>query len=102
MYKYAAFQRDTGSGNAFTQWGDSGGDPNWYVLQGHGPDQGYYALSGIIDARIMDGSQASIANALNIVYDPTNGTISCGSIWRVGGGPTDPGSGLFKAISGAN
>ncbi len=55
----------------------------WYWgLQSIGPDQTYLNMSGLL--RSNTTTRAIAAN----VYDPTNGTISRGSIFRIGGATT--------------
>jgi prepilin-type N-terminal cleavage/methylation domain-containing protein len=70
------------------QPGNFSGEPvvKWYVLRSSGPDND------------RDGGGASALNAVdsrhqfvNFVYDPTNGTISRGDIWRAGGAPVGNG-----------
>ncbi len=60
----------------------------WYMLFSNGPDQ----LSGFgatepefdLELRILE-SDSIPGNFLNVVYDPTNGSISTGNVWRSGG-----------------
>lgn len=52
-----------------------------YILHSVGPDGNYYNLGGVLAND--DISQLPFTMAL--MYDPTNGTISRGSIWRAGG-----------------
>jgi type II secretory pathway pseudopilin PulG len=58
----------------------------WYVLRSSGPDND------------RDGGGATALNSpnsrhqfVNYVYDPSNGTISRGDIWRAGGAPVGNG-----------
>ena len=101
MYKYVAHTSEDSGDSGFNLWGDDT-NPNWWTLQSHGPDQNYYNLGGIVQDYIQGGLETHINQANLMIYDPTNGTVSRGSVWRTGGSPTDPGSGLFKAITSAN
>jgi len=68
----------------------------WFILQSSGPDQTRFTLgSGGINPR-------SPENFLSTIYDPTNGTISRGSIYRAGGTPTGVGSFAFSMVAQAN
>jgi type II secretion system protein G len=74
--------------------------PRAWVLHSVGPDGAYYNLGGILSS---DGVDA-LPYTVDLIYDPTNGTISRGSVWRVGGmaysaRSSDPG---YKAGSGLN
>ena len=65
----------------------------WWVLQSSGPDQMRFTLgSGVITNPI---------SFRNRIYDPTNGTVSYGSIYRAGGSPVGPGREAFSIIQGA-
>ncbi len=52
---------------------------HWWILNSVGPDQIYPNMGGLLRT---DTTDAAVANH---VYDPTNGTLSFGSIYRVGG-----------------
>ncbi len=54
----------------------------WWIVNSVGPDQIYPNMGGLFRT---DATSAAIANH---VYDPTNGTISFGSIFRMGGTTT--------------
>jgi len=87
VYKYALFN-DTG----FAQ----SNDPvrgKWYYLESAGPDRFFHNMSGIL---LYIGNNTSLVGRL--IYDPTNGTVSNGSIWRVGGQKT-PYSGTTSATT---
>lgn len=70
----------------------------WF-LHSCGPDLTYYNLGGVLDSDFDE-----LTGAMNLMYDPTNGTLSEGSIWRAGGSsPANPGDyaaglGLRRAI----
>jgi prepilin-type N-terminal cleavage/methylation domain-containing protein len=55
----------------------------WYwILQSNGPDLTFLNMAGMLNA---SATEAAIANN---VYDPTNGTVSRGSVFRIGGQTT--------------
>jgi prepilin-type N-terminal cleavage/methylation domain-containing protein len=72
---------------------DSNSDfTEWYVLQSSGPDLNRHAIgSGLVNP-----SQPQIFRST--IYDPSNGTVSRGSIYRAGGSPTGVGSFAFWQI----
>lgn len=55
----------------------------WYNLESCGPDQHYHRIGSALNNASEASGRAVMAKTL---YDPTNGTISRGSIWRSGGG----------------
>jgi hypothetical protein len=55
----------------------------WFYLESSGPDRFYHNMSGVLYS--MTGNSPLVGR---LIYDPTNGTISNGSIWRVGGQKT--------------
>jgi len=74
-----------------------GGPALAYIMQSAGPDLNYYNLGGII------ANDREIDTPINLIYDPTNGTISFGSIYRTGGSASASanyaaGQGLVQAI----
>jgi prepilin-type N-terminal cleavage/methylation domain-containing protein len=72
-----------------------------YILHSAGPDGLYHNLGGVLsNERLPD-------DCLLLMYDPTNGTVSRGSIYRSGGAPQEGsdyagGMGLVRAIQIAN
>ncbi|MCX7018731.1 MAG: prepilin-type N-terminal cleavage/methylation domain-containing protein [bacterium] len=65
-----------------------------WIFHSCGPYSTYYNLGGVLSS---DGPD-QLMYALDMIYDPTNGTVSRGSIWR-NGGATSSGSGSYKAGS---
>jgi prepilin-type N-terminal cleavage/methylation domain-containing protein len=57
----------------------------WYHLESSGPDRSYHNLSGLF--QYVYGNNDP--NLGELFYDPTNGTISVGSLYRVGGEKKD-------------
>ena len=68
-----------------TMWGQPNDTQKaiWYLLESCGPD-GHYHRMGFPLNNV--GGAARIASTAKALYDPTNGTVSRGSIWRSGGG----------------
>ncbi len=67
-----------------------------WVFHSAGPDANYQNLGGVIaNDRLVD-----LPATLGLIYDPTNGTVSFGSIYRTGGERygNGYGSGLVAAI----
>jgi type II secretion system protein G len=64
--------------------------PRAFALQSSGPDGTYFNTGGILEHFTPD-------ETLDVIYDPTNGAISFGSIFRVGGDDTTPYGGGFQA-----
>ncbi len=93
-YRYTA--RNEGS-NA--NWDETGGlaKPKWWILESCGPDRTTHNLSGIILAPTDD--DAGLKEVLPTQYDPTNGTVSRGSVWRIGGQPCQPGRVFYRACT---
>ncbi len=67
--------------------------PTWYILESVGPDGHYHNLSGWLT------STYNVPRAHQMIYDPTNGTVSRGSIWRVSGAQKGLGKAFFEAAS---
>jgi general secretion pathway protein G len=86
LYHYMA--RNEG-GAATTDPGDE--PAKWWFLESCGPDRAYHSMSGIInqsdDKDVIKSTQ----------YDPTNGTVSRGSVFRLGGGNTPLGENFYRA-----
>ena len=66
----------------------------WYLLRSSGPDND------------RDGGGASALNQddsaedfVDFVYDPTNGTVSGGDLWRAGGEPLGRGADSVRLIA---
>jgi prepilin-type N-terminal cleavage/methylation domain-containing protein len=59
-----------------------------FTLQSAGPDGLYYNLGGVLATNRVLKSSTDIY-ILDLMYDPTNGTVSRGSIFRTGGSPQE-------------
>jgi len=64
----------------------------WWILESCGPDRAYHNLGGILTS-----SSGNFPTILSAMYDPTNGTVSQGSVWRVDGQKTPLGLDFFNA-----
>lgn len=97
-YWYQARQRNA------SNWGDPADErPTWWLLSSAGPDRhqhnaGTFFNSGGVSTST---SAAALQRTLKMIYDPTNGTVSRGSIWRLGGQPTGTGQVFAKALQQA-
>ena len=76
----------------YVTWGESGfamynenERAYWFHLESAGPDRHYHNMSGILFKTVPGGSGSPHPMLGRLMYDPTNGTVSTGSIWRVGG-----------------
>jgi len=74
--------------------------PLWYILGSAGPDSEAENLNSPMTTRPEDNN-ANRQFFLSIIYDSTNGTVSRGSLYRVGGTPTGSGVSFFHAASTA-
>ncbi|MCX7044946.1 MAG: prepilin-type N-terminal cleavage/methylation domain-containing protein [Candidatus Sumerlaeota bacterium] len=77
-YKYYASGDNPSGGGSTAMWSTTIPATNWFV-QGCGPARNYYNIGGALNAP-LNSAQASAT-----IYDPTNGTVSAGAIWRCGG-----------------
>lgn len=73
------------------------GEPSWFFLESSGPDQ-YFNLTAIALDGVED-NETSRGFLLKTIYDPTNGTVSRGSIWVQGGNPQGYGTSMAWAIN---
>lgn len=55
----------------------------WYLLESCGPDKHYHRMGFPLNVNDTVNNRGVLYRA---IYDPTNGTVSRGSIWRGGGG----------------
>lgn len=70
-----------------------------WLLHSAGPDGNYYNMGGCL----ANDRAEKIGDTISMIYDPTNGTVSKGSIWRAGGEASSSqtyaaGAGILKAI----
>ena len=70
----------------------AGQQGRWWLLRSHGPDRDADAYSTPIQTNDIPG-------VVNKIYDPTNGTVSDGNIYRVGGAPEQEAGKQLQAMS---
>jgi hypothetical protein len=85
-YKYGAVKKDSGVSGSFAN--DFTEKPTAWIVFSSGPDKQYTAMESVMTMQPTDSNICS-----GLFYDPTNGTVSFGDIWR-GGGQTWPGANL--------
>ncbi len=58
----------------------------WF-LHSPGPSNRYHNLGGVLanSTRSTADSDNNLSQTVKLIYDPSNGTVSFGAIWRVGG-----------------
>ncbi len=102
LYRYVALSPDVSIIWNSQAGGAAGEKPVWYLLESCGPDAHYHRVAGGGTNWVTRNDNATrrmvVAQAL---YDPTNGTVSRGSIWR-GGGGTGKGSYFKDMIAATN
>jgi prepilin-type N-terminal cleavage/methylation domain-containing protein len=80
--------------NGFVANDTSGSMAYWWTLDSAGPDidtDSYQAFNQSDDA-------ISVEMIADVFYDPTNGTVSNGNIWRIGGSPIGQGAAAGRFI----
>ncbi len=98
MSKYIKYSARDEYGTVGTVAEDPTSDSTkWWVIFSAGPDQAYHTLG----SEILSNPDPAIGEEIlwRIIYDPTNGTISMGDIFRVGGSPAGNGSYAFSVLS---
>jgi type II secretory pathway pseudopilin PulG len=70
---------------------------SWYLLSSAGPDRAHLIIGQPLNNNVYPDDQF-----IACFYDPSNGTISRGSIWRSGGTPEGRGSYFAEMIDDAN
>jgi prepilin-type N-terminal cleavage/methylation domain-containing protein len=73
-------------------------DPSWYYLESAGPDLAHHN-AGTFLLNIKTDTPANRGKVGKMIYDPTNGTISRGSIWRVGGTPSGYATAFYYMVT---
>ena len=100
-YIYQAWnsqQRYTTPADGFSDAAKATKSTAW-LFHSCGPDGTYYNLGGVL----ANDDATQLQYTIDFIYDPTNGTVSRGSIWRTGGASSSStaykaGEGLRKAI----
>lgn len=103
-YVYQSWGADGRSQTEEDSFSYAGQKASAWVLHSVGPDGNYYNLGGIL------ANDTESDFTLDMIYNPTNGTVSVGSIWRASAGRSGfgtesksgdfyaGGEGLLKAI----
>ena len=94
-YWYLARQRNA------SNWGDPADEkPEWWLLSSAGPDGAQHNAGTFFNSSLIgvQRSEQAIGLTMKMIYDPTNGTTSRGSIWRQGGVPVGTGQALGLAL----
>jgi prepilin-type N-terminal cleavage/methylation domain-containing protein len=76
-------------------------DPSWWLLESCGPDRKHHNWGTYVNTYARNDDAAGLAAVMKMIYDPTNGTVSRGSIWRVGGEKMGTGQPLYRAVTQA-
>jgi len=95
LYKYYARNENTAA------IGGRKGDakPKWYILASAGPDAAVENLNDPLTARKKDTPANRRFFYNKTIYDATNGTVSRGSVFRVGGSPVGPGVSFYHVAA---
>lgn len=89
--------RSSNLGAAASVWTHPQNKPVWYALESAGPDGWHHNLGGTLN-NMKDNSPVHYEVANKAIYDGSNGTISRGSVFRVGGTPAGSGQPFFHAV----
>ena len=100
IYWYTARNNGNANGSGSAQWGRNDPKPSWYFTQSAGPMSMLYGVNDATQG--MYDTAADQEKSLRAMYDATNGTISRGGIFRVGGSPTPLAKALYNAIAGTH
>lgn len=78
-YYYYTARNNGGGANA--RWDELPGEPKpeWWLMESSGPDLARYSMIDALNLFPVGDPRFPAA-----IYDPTNGTVSAGSIWRTG------------------
>lgn len=75
--------------------------PSWYAVGSAGPDGAVDNLNDPLTTGYPNDDPAARAFFINTtMYDPTNGTVSRGGLYRVGGSPAGAGRAFFNITAG--
>lgn len=75
-------------------------DPVCYLLESSGPDRHHHYLWPALNGMTTDTLETR-GFLGKTIYDPTNGTTSRGSIWRLGGSPIGHGKSMAEMVKTA-
>lgn len=97
LYWYAA--RNMTGASEWDQPNDP--DPLWYYLESAGPDLAHHN-AGTFFLNIRTDTVANRGRVGKMIYDPTNGSLSRGSVWRVGGIPAGYAKAFYFMVNQKN
>jgi prepilin-type N-terminal cleavage/methylation domain-containing protein len=80
-YIYQAWNKDSRAQTESDSYSSDDEKARAWLLHSAGPDSTYHNLGGVLANNTIDDLNCTI----NLMYDPTNGTVSFGSVYRVGG-----------------
>lgn len=72
-------------------------NPKWWIVESCGPDRMHHNAGTFFNSVMPTDTEVGYAAAMKMIYDPTNGTVSRGSIWRVGGQKMGTGQPFYRA-----
>jgi type II secretion system protein G len=75
--------------------------PSWYIIGSAGPDAAVDNLNDPMTARVKDDAAAKAFFLDYAIYDASNGTVSRGGVYRVGGTPIGAGKAFYGAAVSA-
>jgi prepilin-type N-terminal cleavage/methylation domain-containing protein len=84
-----------------SNWGDPPTEkPEWWLLSSAGPDRFQHNAGTFFNSAPVGllRTESAIGLTQKMIYDPTNGTVSRGSIWRQGGVPRGTGQAFGIAL----
>lgn len=81
--------------------GEFGAKPKWYIIGSAGPDLAYDNMNEPLTSGVAKDDTPDARTFLNdkTIYNATNGTLSEGSLYRVGGTPVGPGTAFYHVAS---
>ncbi len=97
IYWYCARNNGNANGSGSAQWGRTDPKPVWYFTHSAGPAGRQYGMNDASANMADDAGGNTLARSA--MYDATNGTVSAGGIFRLGGSPTTLAKALYNAIA---
>jgi len=101
IYAYCARNNGNANGSGSAQWGRTDPKPAWYLIHSAGPQGKQFGINNASRANLNDNASGQQV-ASSAIYDATNGTVSRGGIWRVGGVSTPLAKALYDAAQRSN
>lgn len=98
-YWYIARARNQSVWDDGTPPGGPNERPTWWILESCGPDRMHHNCGTFFNTAPLNvgDTPGNVALCLKMIYDATNGTVSRGSIWRVGGQKQGSGEAFYTA-----